>query len=315
MTSAGRGGAPRGAASAQRGARQALGHDTASVEAAGGAAAKAATTAGAVTGLFALRREPSRALGVALGFAGVAGVMVVWALLTMGEEAFERVISPAVLPSPGEVLASTGEVFGERALLANIAATLERLLKGFGLAVLIGVPFGVVTGAFRVLNALAAPLVVFGRNVPVAALVPLTMLWFGIGEAQKAFFIFIAAVPFVISEVSKAIMIIPERYVETAQTLGASRWQIIRKVLLPHALPDIVTGLRALFGLAFGYIMLAEAINASQGLGDLLLKSQRRGDVELLVYVLLVIGVLAFLIDRLLLFLQRGFFPHRSDLH
>ncbi len=266
-------------------------------------------------GLFALRREPSQWLSVALGIGGVATVVVVWALLTWGAEAADRVISPAVLPSPGEVLGSTAKVFGDRDLVGNIAATLERLLKGFGLAVLVGVPFGVLTGAFRVLNAFVAPLVVFGRNVPVAALVPLTLLWFGIGEAQKAFFIFIAAVPFVISEVSKAIMVIPERYVETAQTLGASRGQIILKVLVPHALPDVVTGLRALFGLAFGYIMLAEAINSEKGLGDLLLKSQRRGDVELLVYVLLVIGVLAFLIDRLLLFLQRGFFPHRSDLH
>jgi ABC-type nitrate/sulfonate/bicarbonate transport system permease component len=265
--------------------------------------------------LFALRREPPKWLAVTLGVAGVAAVALVWGLLTMGEEAADRFISPAVLPSPGEVLGSSAEVFGERDLIGNIAATLERLLKGFGLAVLIGLPLGVLAGSFRVFNAFSAPLVVFGRNVPVAALVPLTLLWFGIGEAQKAFFIFIASVPFVISEVSKSIMIIPERYVETAQTLGASRTQIIVKVLVPHALPDVVTGLRALFGLAFGYIMLAEAINSEQGLGDLLLKSQRRGDVELLVYVRLVIGVLAFLIDRLLLFLQRGFFPHRSDLH
>jgi ABC-type nitrate/sulfonate/bicarbonate transport system permease component len=266
-------------------------------------------------GLLALRREPPKALAVGLGLAGVATVVLVWALLTAGEAAADRVVSPALLPSPGEVAAATGSVFGERELLKSIAATLERLFKGFGLAVLVGLPFGVLAGAFRVLNAFTAPLIVFGRNVPVAALVPLTLLWFGIGEAQKAFFIFIAAVPFVVSEVSKAIMVIPERYVETAQTLGASRGQIILKVLLPHALPDVVTGLRALFGLAFGYIMLAEVINSERGLGYLLLMAQRRGDVELLVYVLLVIGVLAFLIDRTLLFFQRGLFPHRSDLH
>ncbi len=265
--------------------------------------------------LFALRREPPKVLALGLGVAGVASVVLVWYLLTLGEEAAARVVSPALLPSPGEVIASTGEIFGERELLKSIAATLERLFKGFGLAVLIGLPFGVLAGAFRVFNAFTAPLVVFGRNVPVAALVPLTLLWFGIGEGQKAFFIFLASAPFVVSEVSKAIMVIPERYVETAQTLGASRAQIIVKVLVPHALPDVVTGLRALFGLAFGYIMLAEVINSERGLGYLLLMAQRRGDVELLVYVLLVIGVLAFLIDRALLFFQRGLFPHRSDLH
>jgi NitT/TauT family transport system permease protein len=264
---------------------------------------------------FALRREPSKLLAIGLGVAGVAFVVLVWFIVTAGGEASERIVSPTMLPSPGEVLSSTGAMFGERELVRSIAATLMRLFQGFGLAVLIGLPLGVLAGTFRVFNAFSAPLVVFGRNVPVAALVPLTLLWFGIGETQKAFFIFIAAVPFVVSEVSKAIMIIPERYVETAQTLGASRLQIILKVLVPHALPDVVTGLRALFGLAFGYIMLAEVINSERGLGYLLLMAQRRGDVVLLVYVLLVIGILAFLIDRLLLFFQRGLFPHRSDLH
>ncbi len=265
--------------------------------------------------LFALRREPPKALAIGLGIAGVVFVTFVWFLLTLGEEASDRVVSPTMLPAPGEVFSSTGAMFGERDLLRSIAATLVRLFQGFGLAVLVGLPFGVLAGTFRVLNAFFAPLVVFGRNVPVAALIPLTLLWFGIGETQKAFFIFIAAVPFVISEVSKAIMIIPERYIETAQTLGASKFQIILKVLVPHSLPDIVTGLRALFGLAFGYILLAEVINSERGLGYLLLMAQRRGDVVLLIYVLLVIGVLAFLIDRLLLFFQRGLFPHRSDLH
>ena len=112
----------------------------------------------------------------------------------------------------------------------------------------------------------------------------------------------------------KGITTIPERYVETAQTLGASKRQIVMKVLVPQALPDLVTGLRFLFGLAFGYIMLAEAVAAERGLGFMLIMSQRRGDVATLLYVLVVIGILAFLIDRVLRFFQRGLFPHRNDI-
>jgi len=100
--------------------------------------------------------------------------------------------------------------------------------------------------------------------------------------------------------------------VETAQTLGASSWQIVSKVLLGLALPDIVDSLRHLFGLAFGYIMLAELINAQHGLGYLLMTSQRRGLSEHIVLILIIIGLLAYGIDRLLVWFQRGVFPYRA---
>jgi ABC-type nitrate/sulfonate/bicarbonate transport system permease component len=99
--------------------------------------------------------------------------------------------------------------------------------------------------------------------------------------------------------------------VETAQTLGASALQIVRKVLLPLALPEIYSSLRHLFGLAFGYIMLAELINAQRGLGSLLMMSQRRGLSEHIILILIIIGLLAYGIDRLLYFFQRGLFPYR----
>lgn len=267
------------------------------------------------SGLWQLRVEPPKWLALVLGFAGIACVLLLWFIVTLGAEAHERMVSPAVMASPGEVLSATSRLFGKQDLIGNIAATLNRLFVGFGFAVLIGIPFGVLAGSYRVFNAFTAPLVIFGRNVPVAALIPLTVMWFGIDEGQKTFFIFMASVPFVISDVVKGISTIPQRYVETAQTLGASRTQIILKVLVPQALPDIVTGLRFLFGLAFGYIMLAEAIAPEKGLGYMLLVAQRRGDIVALLYVLLVIGVLAFSIDRVLRFFQRGLFPHRSDLN
>ena len=157
----------------------------------------------------------------------------------------------------------------------------------------------------------AAPIALFGRNLPVAALIPLTILWFGIDETQKVMFIFIACVPFVYSDASRAIARVPDRYVETAQTLGATPWQIVRKVLVALALPDIYNSLRHLFGLAFGYIMLAELINAKHGLGYLLMTSQRRGLSEHIILILIIIGLLAYGIDRLLFLFQRGLFPYR----
>jgi NitT/TauT family transport system permease protein len=261
--------------------------------------------------LFALRVPPPRLTRQLVGVAAVGVVVMVWWLATLGASAESRLISPVILPSPAEVIRSFPSLLNERALLQSIAATLKRVLIGFGLAALVGVPLGILAGSWRVLEAAGHPVALFGRNLPVAALIPLTILWFGIDETQKVMFIFIACVPFVYSDAVGAIVGVPERYVETAQTLGASPFQIVSKVLVALALPDIYNSLRHLFGMAFGYIMLAELINAEHGLGYLLMTSQRRGLSEHIILILIIIGALAYGIDRLLFWFQRGLFPFR----
>src|SRR4051812_8680671 len=260
---------------------------------------------------FALRLAPPPATRRLVGAAAVAVIVLLWWMATSGAGAENRLISPVILPSPGEVIRSFPSLLNDRALLQSIAATLKRVLIGFGLATIIGVPLGIAAGAWRVIEAAGSPIALFGRNLPVAALIPLTILWFGIDETQKVMFIFIACVPFVYSDAVAAVVGVPDRYVETAQTLGAKAHQVVLKVLVTLALPDIYNSLRHLFGLAFGYIMLAELINAEHGLGYLLMASQRRGMSEHIILILMIIGLLAFGIDRILFWFQRGLFPYR----
>jgi ABC-type nitrate/sulfonate/bicarbonate transport system permease component len=264
-------------------------------------------------GLFDLRISPAPRVRWLIGAGAVGMVFALWFLVTVGKMPEQRWISPVILPSPLEVGRSFRPLWYERGLLDSIIATLRRVLAGFGLAIAVGVPLGIVAGSWRVLEAAVMPVALFARNIPVAALIPLTILWFGIEETQKVMFIFIACVPFVYSDSVHAITSVPDRYVETATTLGASRWQVIRKVLVPLAMPDIYKSLRSLFGLAFGYIMLAELINAEHGLGYLLSTSQRRGLSEHIILILIVIGGLAYSIDRFLGWVQRGLFPYRED--
>jgi len=264
-------------------------------------------------GWFALRRELPTWGRVALGGALVLALAGLWMWVTAGAPE-ERAVAPTILPSPGEVVAGWDSLVNERHLGTSILATLRRVFLGFGLAVLIGVPLGMAAGAWRPLAALLAPVVMFARNVPIAALVPLTMVWFGLEEAQKIMFIFMATFAFIFSDAAAEVTGIHERYVETGQTLGASSRQIFTKILVPLALPSICTKLRSLFGLAFGYIMLAELVNTNSGLGFLLRMSQRRGQTEHMFLILFVITALAVVIDRSLVWFQRGLFPYRKDI-
>lgn len=263
-------------------------------------------------GLFALRKEPPAVIGKLLGLSCLLVIVAIWWFLTRQEVAEFRFISPTILPSPGEVLESMPSLVMERALVPSILKTLERVFLGFGLSILIGVPLGIVAGSWQAIRAFLAPVALLGRNIPIAALIPLTILWFGIGESQKVMFIFAATVPFIFTDTATTILDVHQRYVETAATLGASPRQIVLKVLVPLALPNISSGLRQLFGLAFGYIMLAELINARHGLGHLLSTSQRRGMNTHIILVLLIIGLLAYGINRLWLYLERGIFPYRA---
>ena len=265
------------------------------------------------SGLWVLRIPPAPWAAKLLGGGTLAVLAVLWWLATRGDSAEVRWISPVILPSPMEVIKSFPALWNDRGLLASVVATLRRVMIGFGLAALVGVPLGILAGSWRVFDAATAPVALFGRNIPVAALIPLTILWFGIEETQKAMFLFIACVPFVFTDTVRAVISVPDRYVETAETLGASAWQIVSKVLVPLALPDIYKSLRSLFGLAFGYIMLAELINAEHGLGYLLSTSQRRGMSDHIILILFLIGLIAFLIDRFLGWMQRGLFPYRTE--
>lgn len=262
---------------------------------------------------FALRSAIPTWQAAVLGLLCIALVLGIWWFVTRGE-AESRILAPHELPSPAETFRSFPSLWFERALTRNTLVTLRRVVLGFALAAAVGVPLGVLCGCYTRVGAFFAPLTTVGRNIPIAALIPLTFSIFGIEERQKIMFIFIACVAFIISDTAGAIAEVGQQYVDTAFTLGASPRQTVLKVLVPLALPSVFNSLRLLFGLAFGYIMLAELVKLGTeagGLGDIIISSQRRGMREHIVLVLMIIPALALGLDRLFYALQRGLFPHR----
>jgi ABC-type nitrate/sulfonate/bicarbonate transport system permease component len=262
-------------------------------------------------GFFKIRDEPTALGRLFMGALCIAGIVALWWLATRGPVE-TRLVGPNTIGSPREVFGTFPSLWFERALTRNTIASLVRVLEGFGLAVLIGVPLGILCGTFKRIAAFFAPVTIFGRNVPVVALVPLTMLWASTDEGQKILFLFIASVAFVVSDAAQIVSDVPEAYLDTAKTLGASRSQIIFKVLVPLALPDLFNSVRLLFGLAFGYIILVEMFNLGQGgLGALIFISQRRAPRDHVYLLLLVITLVAYILDRLLYFIGKMLFPYR----
>ncbi len=232
--------------------------------------------------------------------------VLVWWWTTQGAGE-ERILGHNQLPSISETYERLPEVLDsdspERHIWDNTVVSLKRVIIGFALAVVIGIPIGVAAGCFPIARNFFAPMVLFGRNIPIAALIPLVLALFGTGETQKYMFIFIACVAFIIADTIDAVSEVAQRYVETALTLGATSLQIVFKVLVPLAMPMVFNSLRVLFGLAFGYIMLVEFMHEGEGaggLGFLLNIARRRSVTEYTMIIILTIPIVAWLIDQML---------------
>lgn len=261
-----------------------------------------------------LRKPVGQVPAALLGMSCVLLCLAGWWFVTRGFEGESRIVGPLTLPSPKETFGEFKNLWFEFSLTRNVLLTLRRVCIGFALALTIGIPVGIACGCFPRVQAFLSPLIMFGRNVPLAAVLPLMFVFFGVGEENKVMFIFTASIAFVISDASRAIMDVSARYIDTAYTLGASRWQTISKVLVPLASPTIFSACRQMFGLAFGYIMMAESIKLSDddvgGLGYQIQVFQKRSFREHIYLIILVIPVIALLIDQFLAWVQRQLFPH-----
>jgi NitT/TauT family transport system permease protein len=260
--------------------------------------------------LMQIRGDVPQWLTVLAGLFCLLLCVALWWLATRGSGE-ERWLGHNQLPSIEETIDRLPDVLDdespERHLVDNTLVSLKRVLIGFALAVVVGVPIGIAGGCFPLIRSFFSPTILFGRNIPIAALIPLVLALFGTGETQKYMFIFIACVAFIVSDTIDAVNEVAQRYIETALTLGASTMQIVFKVLVPLSMPLVFNSLRVLFGLAFGYIMLVEFMHEGDGaggLGFLLNIARRRGLTEYTVIIILTIPLVAWFIDQLLFVLQ-----------
>ncbi len=246
---------------------------------------------------------------IALGVVPIVVMAGLWFWLTSGPVE-ERHVSPTILPSPAEVARSVPDLL-KRDLWLNTWASLKRVSLGFLIGIAVAVPIGIFMGSFGSARAVFNPVMTASGYIPIATLVPLTMSWWGTDEKQKILFLAMAFGIYLLPLTVKAIDGVSEVYLRTAYTLGATKWQAIRRVLVPIALPDIWHGMRLAFGVGWTYLVLTEALVIVDGLGALVQMSQRRGPREHIYLVIVVITIVAWVFDLVWERIGQVLFPYK----
>ncbi|MBB1604045.1 ABC transporter permease [Variovorax sp. UMC13] len=229
--------------------------------------------------------------------------VAVWAFFTLG-----GFVSPTFLASPVTMVKEAWLLFTEYNFIHDIGMTVWRVLGGFVLATVVAVPLGIAMGAYKPVEAFLEPFVSFCRYLPASAFIPLLILWAGIGETQKLLVIFIGSVFQIILMVAVIVGGARKDLVEAAYTLGADSRGIVRRVLIPGAAPGIAETLRLVLGWAWTYVIVAELIGSSSGIGHMITDSQALLNTGQIIFGIIVIGIIGLVSDFAFKALNRKLF-------
>ncbi|SDE95410.1 ABC transporter permease [Sporomusa acidovorans] len=254
--------------------------------------------------LLTPKAEIATPLYVALSALTFALLAAVWSALT-----YSDAVPPMFLPSPDKVVKDGVLLFTQFDLMSDIGASVFRVTVGFLLAAVIAVPLGIMMGSLKICEALTEPVLSFIRYMPASAFIPLFILWLGIGESEKIAVIFFGTffpLALMIMDVTKNVA---HDLIDTAYTLGVSRWGVFRRVILPASMPGIVDTLRIAFGWAWTYLVVAEIVAAGSGLGFMIMQAQRFLKTGNIIVGIIVIGVIGIIIDMVFKWLYGRMFP------
>lgn len=247
---------------------------------------------------------------VALATLSFLILLVLWSAVT-----YSGLIQPFFLPTPLGVLRSLFSMFSDQNFAIDVAVSLVRILVGFWVAVVFAIPIGILVGLNKRAETLIEPPIDFIRYTPIPAFIPLFILWFGIGELEKV--VVIAASVFfqLVLMVANSVSHTPREIIEAAETLGASRWQVLTRVVYPFAKPRILDDLRVSMGWAWAGLVLAEIVGSTSGIGFVIIQSQRLLQTAQVIAAIVVVGVLGLVSDYLFKVVHRSLFPWVPRIH
>lgn len=220
---------------------------------------------------------------------------------------------PAILlPAPDSIIHAALAMFSKEGFAGDVGASVVRIFLSFLLTSIVAIPLGIAMGSLKVFEAFFNPFVSAWRYLPAAAFVPILLMWLGTGETPKLALLILGVIFFQITVVMDMTKSIPIPLLETAMTLGATRWQILSRVIVPWMLPNIVNALRQTIAIGWTYLVIAEIIASTNGIGAVMMRAQRFVHTDKIMVGIVMIGVLGLLTDLGFQWLYRILFPHLS---
>jgi taurine transport system permease protein len=246
-----------------------------------------------------------------LSAASIAFFIFVWWLVT-----YMGWVKPLFVPSPGAILTKFADVwqngFTNTPFLEHVLVSTLRVFGAFALACAVGIPLGLAMGMSPFMRGIFDPPIEFYRPIPPLAYLPLMIIWFGIGETAKVLLIFLSVFAPVALGARSGVKSAAIEQIHAAYSFGATRWQVLRHVILPSALPEILTAMRIGIGFGWTTLVAAEMVAATEGLGYMVLSASQFLQTSTVMMGIIVIAVIAYAFDLLMRFIERKVVPWKG---
>ena len=255
--------------------------------------------------LLAFRGQTSHAVDLYVGAASFLGLIALWWAAAALELA-----PPQYMPSPGAVLGALYRLFVEYDFTWDIGVSVFRVWTAFLISAAMAIPLGIFMSSYRIVNGISEPVIDFIRYLPVPALVPLTIIWLGIGETSKITLLWMGTFFQLVLLIADDAKRVPREYIEIGLTVGAKSREVLRHIVLPAMLPSMVDNLRITLGWCWTYLIIAEIVAADSGIGYVIWSARRYVKTPEVMAGILTIGVIGLATDQLIRYAHRRYFAY-----
>ncbi len=255
--------------------------------------------------LFLFRGATSRPVELSLAVVAFVLVLLLWILITE-----TGLIKAQFLPPPWEVGAAFVRLFRDFNFIHDVGISVFRVGTAFVISALMAIPLGIFMSSFRIIGAMSEPVTDLVRYLPVPALVPLTVIWLGIGEVSKIALLWMGTFFQLVLLIADDARRVPHEYAEIGYTLGARARKVLRWIIFPAMLPNMVDNLRITLGWCWSYVIVAEIVAANDGIGHVIWASRRFGKTPEVIAGVLAIGIIGLVTDQAIRFIHRRAFRY-----
>lgn len=243
---------------------------------------------------------------------GLLSAIFIWTLFfTVWESvSLAGLVNDLLVPAPHAIVATLYDMLVNRGFVSDILISIWRVVLSFGIACAVAIPLGIAMGSFPAIEAVANPFVSAWRYLPAPSFIPVLLMWFGTGETPKLALLIIGVIFFLITLIMDHTRQVRSELVETGLTLGGDRWTIVRTIILPAVMPNVLIAMRQMLAVTWTYLVIAEIVASTTGIGAMMMRARRFLHTDEIMAGIIVIGALGLTFDILFRKLHRWLFPY-----